>query len=71
MMGDGGDDPSIDHSAPISFISSYPHIPFPYTVPCSDLLVAAMSRCALRGEKKILGTSRVGNRRRLLALTHG
>ena len=45
MKGDGGDNRPIDPSAPISFISPYPHISFPYTVPCSDLLVAAMSRC--------------------------
>ena len=29
MKGDGGDNRSTGHSAPISFISPYPHIPFP------------------------------------------
>ena len=33
---------------PSPVISPYPHISFPYTVPCSDLLVAAMPRCGLR-----------------------
>jgi hypothetical protein len=39
MRGDGGDNRSTDASAPISFISPYPHIPFsiPFLVSISWL----------------------------------
>jgi hypothetical protein len=45
MKGDDGDNRSIDPSAPISFISHHPHIPFPYAISCAVLLVAATPRC--------------------------
>jgi hypothetical protein len=48
MRGDDGDNRCTDHPAPISFISPYPRISFPYTAPCSDLLVAAVPRCVIR-----------------------
>jgi hypothetical protein len=66
MKGDGGDNRSTNHSAPISFISPYPHISFLYTAPCSDLLAAAMPRC---GSREVTQVSRPPPGRSISPLT--